>query len=136
MEAAADQLAAAGKLVVQLHRHEILLLWNDGEPIALSNICIHRGRELNEGVMLGTRLVCAGHQWAYEVTTGYCKARERYQPRYPLAACASPSSAGASTPNGPRWSGPAHGAGQKRRVERWPGPEVLFGPWTASPSSA
>ena len=84
VEANADELASAGKLVVSLHRHEILLLWNDGEPVALSNVCIHRGRKLNEGVMLGTRLVCAGHQWAYEVTTGYCKARERYQPRYSL----------------------------------------------------
>ena len=27
----ADDLAAAGKLVVQLHRDEILLLWNDGD---------------------------------------------------------------------------------------------------------
>ena len=84
VEATTEALAAAGKLVVQLHRHEILLLWNDGEPVALSNVCIHRGRKLNEGVMLGTRLVCAGHQWAYEVTTGYCGARERYQPRYSL----------------------------------------------------
>ena len=83
-EATADELAAAGKLVVQLHRHEILLLWNDGAPVALSNVCIHRGRKLNEGAMLGNRLVCAGHQWAYEVTTGFCKARERYQPRYSL----------------------------------------------------
>ena len=84
VEATATELAAAGKLVVHLHRHEILLMWNDGEPVALSNVCIHRGRKLNEGVMLGTRLVCAGHQWAYEVTTGYCQARERYQPRYSL----------------------------------------------------
>ncbi len=83
-EATAEALASAGKLVVSLHRHEILLLWNDGEPVALSNVCIHRGRKLTEGVMLGTRLVCAGHQWAYEVTTGYCAARERYQPHYAL----------------------------------------------------
>ncbi|MCY4174868.1 MAG: Rieske 2Fe-2S domain-containing protein [Acidimicrobiaceae bacterium] len=77
-------MAAEGKLVVSLHRHEILLLWNDGEPAALSNVCIHRGRKLVEGVMLGTRLVCPGHQWAYEVTTGYCRARDRHQPRYSL----------------------------------------------------
>jgi len=84
LDATAESLAATGKLVVSLHRHEILLLWNDGEPVALSNVCIHRGRKLNEGVMLGNRLVCPGHQWAYEITTGYCVARERYQPRYSL----------------------------------------------------
>ena len=82
--AAEDDLAQAGKLVVHHERHEILLLWNDGSPVALSNVCIHRGRKLNEGVMLGTRLVCAGHQWAYEIATGYCAARDRYQPRYNL----------------------------------------------------
>ena len=105
VEATADELAAAGKLVVHLHRHEILLLWNDGEPVALSNVCIHRGRKLNEGVMLGTRLVCAGHQWAYEVTTGYCQARERYQPRYSLEVrddqifIELPAKRGPDTPN-------------------------------------
>ena len=78
----ADELARAGQLVVSHERHEILLLWNDGTPAALSNVCIHKGRKLNEGVMLGTRLVCAGHQWAYDITTGYCTARERYQPSY------------------------------------------------------
>ena len=50
VEATPEELAAAGKLVVHLYRHEILLLWNDGEPVALSNVCIHRGRKLNEGV--------------------------------------------------------------------------------------
>ena len=84
VEATEEVLASVGKLVVQLHRHEILLLWNDGEPVALSNVCIHRGRELSDGVVLGTRLVCAGHQWAYEITTGYCRARGRCQPRYSL----------------------------------------------------
>ncbi len=83
-EATVDDLAAARKLVIHLHRHEILLLWNDGSPVALSNVCIHKGRKLSEGVMLGSRLVCPGHQWAYEITTGYCKIRERYQPRYAL----------------------------------------------------
>lgn len=80
--ASAADLEAAGQLVVSHERHEILLLWNDGTPAALSNVCIHRGRKLNEGVMLGSRLVCAGHQWAYDITTGFCAARERYQPRY------------------------------------------------------
>ncbi len=80
--ATADDLAQATQLVVSHQRHEILLFWNDGTPTALSNICIHKGRKLNEGVMLGTRLVCAGHQWAYDINTGFCAARERYQPRY------------------------------------------------------
>ena len=80
--ASADDLAGARQLVVSHGCHEILLFWNGGTPTALSNICIHKARKLNEGVMLGTRIVCAGHQWAYDITTGYCAARERYQPRY------------------------------------------------------
>ena len=102
MEATADEVATAGKLVVQLHRHEILLLWNNGEPVALSNVCIHRGRKLNEGVMLGTRLVCAGHQWAYETTTGFCKARERYQPRYSAGGARRPDLHRTARQAGPR----------------------------------
>ena len=50
--------------------------------------------------------MCAGHQWAYDVTTGYCRVRERYQPRYSLEVrdgeifIELPAKRGPDTPNG------------------------------------
>src|SRR5919106_4163345 len=36
----------------------------------------------SKGVILNGRIVCPGHQWAYDLTSGYCKERDRYQPTY------------------------------------------------------
>jgi nitrite reductase (NADH) small subunit len=80
----AADLAAAGKKVVQANGEPVLLMWNNGTPIAMHDTCIHRGRSLFDGVVFSGRVVCAGHQWAFDLSTGYCKARERYQPVYPL----------------------------------------------------
>jgi len=35
-------------------------------------------------VILNGRLVCPGHQWAYELGTGYCRERDRCQPVFPV----------------------------------------------------
>lgn len=74
------ELSGRGKLVHEIGERPVLVLWNGGEPVALDDTCIHRERSLSEGTILGTRIVCPGHQWAFDLTTGYCAARERYQP--------------------------------------------------------
>jgi nitrite reductase (NADH) small subunit len=81
---ATDDLARDGKLVVDANSVRVLLMWNGGDPVALNDTCIHRGRSLSEGVVFAGRLVCAGHQWGFDLHTGYCKIRDRYQPVYPL----------------------------------------------------
>ena len=78
----ADELERAGKKVVQLNGVPVLVMWNGGDPIALHDTCIHRGRSLSDGVVFAGKLVCAGHQWAFDLKTGYCKARDRFQPSY------------------------------------------------------
>jgi nitrite reductase/ring-hydroxylating ferredoxin subunit len=51
---------------------------------ALDNVCIHKQRELVRGVVLGDRIVCPGHQWAFHLSTGFEAKMERYQPTYPV----------------------------------------------------
>jgi nitrite reductase (NADH) small subunit len=51
---------------------------------ALDNVCIHKQRELVKGVVLGDRIVCPGHQWTFQLGTGYEAKMERYQPSYPV----------------------------------------------------
>jgi nitrite reductase/ring-hydroxylating ferredoxin subunit len=77
-----EELAASGKHVVGYEEQEILLLWNDGAPVALNNVCIHKQRRLSEGALLNGRVVCPGHQWSFDLRTGYCKERDRFQPRF------------------------------------------------------
>ena len=52
----------------------------DGRPVALfnvagafhaiSNICVHRGGPLGQGVLDGATVLCPWHAWSYDVTTG------------------------------------------------------------------
>jgi nitrite reductase (NADH) small subunit len=74
------ELSDRGKIVFEIGERPVLVLWNSGNPVALDDTCIHRERSLSEGTLLGTRLVCPGHQWAFDLETGYCAARDRYQP--------------------------------------------------------
>jgi nitrite reductase (NADH) small subunit len=76
-------LAKARKLAVQVGDRPIGLFWHDDQPYAFDNVCIHKQRELTGGVILNGRIVCPGHQWAYELGTGWCRERERSQPTFP-----------------------------------------------------
>jgi nitrite reductase/ring-hydroxylating ferredoxin subunit len=75
-----DALRQATKLTTEVQERLVLLLWNDGRPVAMEDTCIHRQRSLSEGVLLNGRIVCPGHQWAFDLETGLCKVRDRYQP--------------------------------------------------------
>ena len=74
------ELSRRRKLKVETEDGGLVVLWHDGCPYALANICVHQDRELSNGTLLGRRVVCPGHQWAFDVETGYCKERDRYQP--------------------------------------------------------
>jgi|GEM_PF-168945 len=79
---AMGQLEAGGKVVVQYDDRPVLVLWNDGSPVAMADTCIHRERSLSQGVLLNGRLVCPGHQWAFCLDDGFCKERDRFQPMH------------------------------------------------------
>ncbi len=76
------ELRRRQRLVVEADPDDIVVWWHDGRPRALRNVCIHESRLLSEGSLLGSRVVCPGHQWAFDLETGYCKERDRHQPTF------------------------------------------------------
>jgi nitrite reductase (NADH) small subunit len=80
----AAELEKARKLIVDVGDRRVALFWHDGEVYAFDNECIHRQRDIGKGVILNGRVVCPGHQWAFELGTGYCRERDRSQPIYPV----------------------------------------------------
>ena len=70
------------KFVVTDGEATIVIVAHDGAVFAMDNICIHRQRELVKGVVLRDRLVCPGHQWAFELGTGWEAVKEECQPTY------------------------------------------------------
>ena len=81
---AVDELRRRRRTAVNHGELQLCLLWHPDEdrPVAFDDVCIHKQRNLSKGVVLNGRIVCPGHQWAYDLTSGYCKERDRYQPTY------------------------------------------------------
>ena len=79
-----DELTAKGKLGVTAGGVPLLLVWlPDKEQVtAFYDICIHKQRNLSGGVILNGKIVCPGHQWSFDLETGHCVVRDRYQPTY------------------------------------------------------
>ena len=70
------------KVVIEHEGTSIVLFHHVGEFYAMDNICIHRARELHKGVVLNGRLICPGHQWAFELGTGWESVKGQCQPVY------------------------------------------------------
>ena len=70
------------KLVVDVAGRAVVLVALGGKVSALANICRHRERELSKGTILGNRIVCPGHQWAFDLDTGYEQKMCKYQPTF------------------------------------------------------
>jgi nitrite reductase (NADH) small subunit len=77
-----DELRRRRKLVVHHDEAEILVLMHDGAVHAFDNVCIHRQRQLSKGVVLNGRIVCPGHQWAFDLATGWEAVKGECQPTY------------------------------------------------------
>ena len=76
------EVAKRRKVVVEVGDEQIFVLAHGGAFYALQNICIHRQREISKGVVLNGRIVCPGHQWAFDLQTGWEAIKQECQPTY------------------------------------------------------
>jgi nitrite reductase (NADH) small subunit len=70
------------KQLVEVGGTAVALFFHEGDVYAFANTCIHKERELVKGVILHGRVICPGHQWAFELGTGFNEKNCRYQPTY------------------------------------------------------
>ncbi|MGH2684236.1 MAG: Rieske (2Fe-2S) protein [Actinomycetota bacterium] len=80
--ASMGELRRRRKLLVEVAGEPVALFWHEDDVYALANTCIHKQRELVKGVILHGRVICPGHQWAFELGTGFNDKNCRYQPSY------------------------------------------------------
>ncbi len=50
--------------------HTVCVARIGGKPLALNNVCPHRGGPLAEGTIEGGKVVCPWHQWTFDLATG------------------------------------------------------------------
>lgn len=78
-----DEVKKKRKVVVDAPSGKrILVISHNDAFYAMDNMCIHREREMHTGVILKDRLVCPGHQWAFDLRTGWEAVKEQGQPVY------------------------------------------------------
>jgi nitrite reductase (NADH) small subunit len=70
------------RFVVEHDGVGILVLAHDGAVYAFANTCIHRDRELVKGTVFNGKLVCPGHQWSFDLTTGHEAVKDEWQPTF------------------------------------------------------
>lgn len=70
------------RFVVEHGDTPILVFTYDGRVYAFANICVHRERELLKGTVFNGKLVCPGHQWAFDLDTGHEAVKDEWQPTY------------------------------------------------------
>ena len=50
--------------------HTFCVATLNGKPLALDNVCPHRGGPLAEGAIEHGKIVCPWHQWEFDLATG------------------------------------------------------------------
>ncbi len=76
------ELSRRGKLLVTMGTEPVALFFANGRVHALHDTCIHRERSLSKGTLLRGRVICPGHQWAFDLETGRVEDQEQCQPTY------------------------------------------------------
>ncbi|GAS97338.1 Rieske (2Fe-2S) domain-containing protein [Mycolicibacterium canariasense] len=72
------------KLRVEVDGLAIALFQAGGRVYALADLCVHQDRSLFKGTLLHGKVICPGHQWQFDLETGYEADQDRCQPNYPV----------------------------------------------------
>ena len=67
-----DDLEIGKSAIIEVGDKEIALFNYKGNFYAIENTCPHRGSPLGEGRIEEGILICPGHEWRFELKSGWC----------------------------------------------------------------
>lgn len=79
---ALDVLQKKKKVLANVGGEDVVVYLFEGEPRAMADICVHKQKRLFKGLIFQGKLICPGHQWAFDVNTGWEEQMGRCQPVY------------------------------------------------------
>ncbi|CAA0117361.1 Naphthalene 1,2-dioxygenase/salicylate 5-hydroxylase systems, ferredoxin component [Mycolicibacterium vanbaalenii] len=82
--ATTKELSRRRKLRVELDGVAIALFQAQDRVYAFADLCVHQDRSLSRGTLLHGKVICPGHQWQFDLETGYEADQDRCQPVYPV----------------------------------------------------
>ncbi len=68
-----EELPPGKSAIISAGDEEIALFNYKGKYYAIANKCLHRGSPLGEGRIEEGVIICPGHEWRYDLTTGVCR---------------------------------------------------------------
>lgn len=63
--------------VVELDGRAIAIFNSNGSFYAVDNYCPHKGAPIDEGVVIGTMVICPWHSWTFDLVNGACVVNPR-----------------------------------------------------------
>jgi nitrite reductase (NADH) small subunit len=70
------------KLRVEVEGVAVALFSAGDQVYAFADLCVHQDRSLAKGTLLHGRVICPGHQWRFDLETGYEEDQDLCQPTY------------------------------------------------------
>lgn len=75
-------LSRKKKLLVEVAGQDIVLFAHEGKVYALADLCVHKQKRLSKGLIFKGKAICPGHQWAFDLDTGWTDEWSVCQPTY------------------------------------------------------
>ena len=76
------QVQRKKKLVVPVDGEDVVIYMVDGDVFAMADLCVHKQKRMSKGLVFQGKLICPGHQWAFDAKTGWEDQWNRCQPVY------------------------------------------------------
>lgn len=77
-----ETLKRKRKLSVSVNGVDVALFLFGDRVIAMADICVHKQKRLSKGLIFQGKVICPGHQWAFDVDTGWTDQWHCAQPIY------------------------------------------------------
>lgn len=77
-----SELTRRRKTCVTVGDERIALFLVGDAVFALADTCIHKERSLAKGTVFRGKVICPGHQWQFDLETGWAEDQEQCQPTY------------------------------------------------------
>lgn len=70
------------KAVVQVGGEDVVLFAISDRVYAMADVCVHKQKRLSKGLIFKGKVICPGHQWAFDLETGWVDEWATCQPTY------------------------------------------------------
>lgn len=76
------QVQRKKKIVVPVNGQDVVVYLFEDQVYAMADLCVHKHKRMSKGLIFQGKMICPGHQWAFDVKTGWEDQWARCQPVY------------------------------------------------------